>query len=222
MEIKVKNSAKGQRGIYAGGELVWIDGGQTGTFTGATKAEAEAAASYPELFVWADGKPLSEEKPQEEKPWLVIARDTDGADMKVIELDGRWMIGMTVASERPKGPQGYTFVKIGGDMSALPESAVQPEPAPEPAIEVSGGVEADQASEAQAVEDAPAPVDLAPTELVEKNAPDVIAEVEKADADRLGAIKAAEMKRPGPARKGVMKAIEDRELDLATDPSQDD
>lgn len=212
MELKVKNANKGQRGFWAGGELVFVDGGQTGTFTGASKSEAEAAAAIAGMEVWADGKAMTEQKPQAEKPWLVIARSADGTDMKTIDLGDRWMIGMAIASERPEGPSGYTFVKIGGDMEVLPETAVVPAEHEPEAVgsEVAEPVTVvTQDGHVESVD--PEAFDAAG--LVAGNAAEVVKALDGASPDRVALIKAAEEAREGGPRKGVMKAVEDAHAD---------
>jgi hypothetical protein len=188
MQIRVKNTGRGSKGIWVGGELVFVDGGAMGAFTGASATERDEAAKDPALRVqsragsnddWTDH--FKEGMP-EERAWLAIARDSEGTDMKVIDLGDRWMIGTIVASERPEGPQGYEWHKIGGDMEALP-----------PAVAVPAEPEAFDA-----------------VALVAGNAPDVIAALSNADAERVGIICDAEGKRDGGPRKGVMKAADER------------
>lgn len=183
MQIRVKNINKGQRGIYVNGELVFVDGNATSTFTGASAAERDAAMEIDGLKVqsrqgdsgdWTDH--FKEEMPQE-RPWIAIATDKDGTNFKPLtDADGAWYIGMAVGGERPDGAAGYKWVKVGGDMEAgEPHSEEEP---------VATDFDA----------------------LVAGNAPDVIAAITKDNATQIGD---AEEKRDGGPRKGVMKAVED-------------
>lgn len=187
MQIRVKNLNKGPRGIYVNSDLVFVGGGDTSTFTGATADERDAAAKMDGLKVqsrlgqdgdWTDH--FKEEMP-EEKPWLALATDDAGSNFKPL-TDGTWYVGMAVAGERPDGPMGYKWVKVGGDMEAVSE----PVPA-EPAKD-----------------DDPATFDAA--KVVEGNAADVIKAI---TPDNAAAIGDAEEKREGGPRKGVMKAVEE-------------
>lgn len=190
MQIRVKNTNKGQRGLYADGDLVFVDAGATSNFTNVSASERDAAAEIDGLRVqsrqsanadWVDH--FKEEMPAE-KPWLALSNDPNGADYKPLP-DGAWYVGMAVAGERPDGAGGYKWVKVG---------------ATGPDEGVNGGDEA----EADAVDSDTPPVDYA--ELVKGNAADVIAKV---TADNAAAIGDAEEKREGGPRKGVMKAVED-------------
>lgn len=187
MQIRVKNLNKGQRGIYVNGELVFVDGGGTSTFTGATADERDAAAAIEGLKVqsrqgdsgeWTDH--FKEEMPQE-RPWIAIATDADGTNFKPLpNADGAWYIGMAVGGERPDGAGGYKWIKVGGD------------------------VEAGETHK----EEEPVATDL--DALVAGNAPDVIAAITKDNAAQIGD---AEEKRDGGPRKGVMKAVEEAMAD---------
>lgn len=188
MEIRVKNTTKGQRGLYADGDLVFVDAGATSNFTNVSAAERDAAAEIDGLRVqsrvahdgeWTDH--FKEDMPLE-RPWLALSNDPSGADYKALP-DGAWYVGMAVAGERPDGAGGYKWVKVGGDAE---------------------GVNGSDEAEADAVDSDTPPVDYA--ELVKGNAADVIAKV---TADNAAAIGDAEEKREGGPRKGVMKAVED-------------
>jgi hypothetical protein len=204
MELKVTNNNKGQRGIYAGGDLVFVDAGKTGTFTGVTKQEADDAAKIDGFRVWLDGKQITEDKPPAERPWLVIARDPSGEGMRKIDLsDGEWFVGTAIASDRPASPLGYSFTKIGGNVEAVPETVVVPA---EPEITVQPSP-ADDTPAPEPVPDSPAAA------LVAGNARDVVEAIEKADPDEVAAIASAENAREGGPRKGVLKAIADRRDD---------
>jgi len=188
MEIRVKNTTKGSRGIYAGGELCFVDAGSTANFTNVSADERDAAAEIDGLRVqsranagadWADH--FKEDMPLE-RPWLALSNDPNGADYKALP-DGAWYVGMAVAGERPDGAGGYKWVKVGSSDE---------------------GVNGSDEAEADAVDSDTPPVDYA--ELVKGNAADVIAKVDK---DNAAAIGDAEEKREGGPRKGVMKAVED-------------
>lgn len=188
MQIRVKNLNRGQRGIYVDGGLVFVDGNGTGTFTGASSDEVEAASKIDGLKVqsrssdqdeWTDH--FKEEMP-EEKPWLALATDDAGNNFKPLP-DATWYVGMAVSGERPDGPQGYKWVKVGAV-----DAPVEPAPEPEPA-----------------------PIDEY-AELVKGNMPDVIAAVTAENADAIGK---AEENREGGPRKGVMKAVEEAMADNA-------
>lgn len=195
MQIRVKNLNKGARGVYVGGELKFVSGGDTSTLTGATAEERDAAAKMEGLKVqsrlgqdgdWTDH--FKEEMP-EEKPWLALATDDAGSNFKPL-TDGTWYVGMAVAGERPDGPMGYKWVKVGS---------------------VDGGMEADKPS--NEVDTAPVdpvgdgkPVEFDANKVVEGNAADVIKAI---TADNAAAIGDAEEKREGGPRKGVMKAVEE-------------
>lgn len=188
MQIRVKNLNKGQRGIYVEGALVFVDGNSTANFTGATADERDNAAKMEGLKVqsrlgqdgdWTDH--FKEEMP-EEKPWLALATDDAGSNFKPL-TDQTWYFGMAVAGERPDGPMGYKWFKVGGDMEAASPAKDEPVPA-EPAK--------------------PAEFDVA--KVVEGNAADVIKAITK---DNAAAIGDAEEKREGGPRKGVMKAVEE-------------
>lgn len=192
MQIRVKNLNRGARGVYVSGDLVFVGGGETATLTGASAEERDAAAKMDGLKVqsrigtegdWTDH--FKEEMP-EEKPWLALATDDAGSNFKPL-ADGTWYVGMAVAGERPDGPSGYKWVKVGS---------------------VDGGMEApssakDEAAPVEPVKD-DAPFDA--DKLVEGNAADVIKAI---TADNATAIGDAEEKREGGPRKGVMKAVEE-------------
>jgi len=186
MQIRVKNLNKGHRGIYVNGELVFVDGGGTSTFTGATADERDAATAIEGLKVqsrqgdsgdWTDH--FKEEMPQE-RPWIAIATDADGTNFKPLtDADGAWYIGMAVGGERPDGAGGYKWAKVGGDVEAST-------PVQEEAVATDFDV------------------------LVAGNAADVIKAITKDNAAQIGD---AEEKRDGGPRKGVMKAVEEAMAD---------
>lgn len=203
MQIRVKNLNKGARGVYVGSDLVFVGGGETSTFTGATADERDAAAKMEGLKVqsrlgqdgdWTDH--FKEEMP-EEKPWLALATDDAGSNFKPL-TDGTWYVGMAVAGERPDGPMGYKWVKVGsvnGGMEA--SSPTKDEAAPVEPVEPEPVVVDEPAKDDE-------PVDYAA--LVDDTAPNVIAKI---TPDNAAAIGDAEEKREGGPRKGVMKAVEE-------------
>lgn len=200
MQIRVKNLNKGPRGVYVSGDLVFVGGGDTSTFTGATAEERDAAAKMEGLKVqsrlsegadWADH--FKEEMP-EEKPWLALATDDAGSNFKPL-TDQTWYVGMAVAGERPDGPMGYKWVKVGsvdGGMSDSVETVVPVEPVKPAPVVVDKPAKDDE------------PVNYAA--IVDDTAPNVIAKI---TPDNAAAIGDAEEKREGGPRKGVMKAVEE-------------
>jgi hypothetical protein len=140
---------------------------------------------------WTDH--FKEEMP-EEKPWLALATDDAGNNFKPLP-DATWYVGMAVSGERPDGPQGYKWFKVGGDMEAAATNEVAPVPA-------------ELAAEPVA-EPEPAPVDEY-AELVKGTMPDVVAAI---TTDNANAIGKAEENREGGPRKGVMKAVEEAMAD---------
>lgn len=201
MQIRVKNLNRGARGVYVGGDLQFVGGGETATLTGATAEERDAAAKMDGLKVqsrlgqdsdWTDH--FKEEMP-EEKPWLALATDDAGSNFKPL-TDQTWYVGMAVAGERPDGPAGYKWVKVGSVDGGME--------APSPAKNEAAPVEPVE----PVVVDEPAkdgePIDYAA--LVDDTSPNVIAKITPENAAAIGD---AEEKREGGPRKGVMKAVEE-------------
>ena len=168
MELKIKNENRGRKCFFVNGEEVCVDGNSQGYFTGATAAERDKIASKAGIKVWADGKPCFVEGPAKSRPWLVIARDNRGSDMRVIPIEAAdWYIGTAMAYERPDTAAGYSFVKIDGEAVATPE--------PEP---VTGEFDA--------------------TAFTSRNGNTVIADIADLDADALAKVEEAEKARDKP------------------------
>jgi len=206
MQIRVKNTNKGARGAYINGELVFVDGGATSTFTDASAADRDIAAAMDGLKVqssndggktWTDH--FSEQMP-EEKPWIALATDASGGNFRPLkDIDGVWYVGMAVAGERPEGFAGYSWVKVGGDegQGVVDIPVIEAdiiEPVAEPELPEGAGNEP---------EPEPATDYVA---LVNDTAPNVIDKITPENAMDIGA---AEEKREGGPRKGVMKAVEE-------------
>lgn len=188
MELKIKNENRGRKCFFVNGEEVCVDGNSQGHFTGATAAERDKIASKAGIKVWADGEPCFVDSPAKSRPWLVIARDNRGSDMRVIPIEeSDWYIGTAMASERPDTAAGYSFVKIGGE-------AVEPVSVP------------------AAAPSEPAKFDA--TAFTARNGNTVIADIADLDADALAKVEEAEKARDKP-RSGVLKAIDERLEELA-------
>ena len=197
MKLRIKNTSRGSRGVTVGGELVFVDAGSTGEFTGASAAERDTAAEHPDLMVQSehDGKWIDHFKPDmpEPKQWLAVATDSTGSNMRFIDLnDAEWFTGVALANERPEKAAGFTWSKIGGGKEAS-ETKAPAKPAP---------------TITKVEQPFVTPPAFDATALVEKNAPDVISALDGMTAENVAAVKQAELKRPGPARKGVLAAID--------------
>lgn len=219
MQLRIKNTNRGQRGVYIDGDLAFIDAGTTGTFTNASDQERDAAAAIDGLMVESstDGKEwTSHYRPEPETitPFLAVATDADGSNMRVITLNGEWFIGAATASKQPENASGYTWSHIGsvGDTGGGSEI-------------IGGGMEA--ASPVLMASEEPVPADD-PTEdgafdraaadaIVTGNAATVNDFIATATPEQLALLAAAEADREVP-RKGVMKAIEERRATPAPDP----
>lgn len=189
MKLRIKNNSRGSRGVTVNGELVFIDAGSTGEFTGASASERDTAAEHPDLMVQSehDGKWIDHFKPDmpEPKQWLAVATDSTGSNMRFIDAsDAEWFIGTALANERPEKASGFTFSKIGGGKE-VSETKAPAKPVVEPPAK-----------------------DFDANAFVDRNGNTVIADIEGGKATDMDAVRAAEMKRPGQARKGVLAAID--------------
>lgn len=118
-KLRVTNLAKGPRGIYVAGRLVFVDGGKTRTFSDATEEEISAAANVRDFRVQSgnegDWEELTKIAPPKERAHLVVATDGLGGNLRHIPLrDGEWFVGFAVASDAPDNASGFSYVKIGG------------------------------------------------------------------------------------------------------------
>jgi len=191
MQIRIKNTNLGARGAYISGELVFIGGGATATYSNATDDDVTIASGIDGLKVQSseDGNSWKDhftEVMPEEKPWVAIATDAQGGNFKIIE-GNPWMVGTALSSEKPESYAAFTWAKIGDAEVA----AIVAEPAPEPEPDY--------------------------VELVKGNATDVIVAITAENADQIGA---AEENRKGGPRKGVMKAVEEAMVEPDADDNE--
>lgn len=197
MKLRIQNNARGARGIYVNEELVFVAAGATQTYSKALASERDDAAAVAEFRVWTDTGEGWEEVTKAKdapvaRPFLAIAKGSKGENMRSVDLDeGEWFLGTALVSDKPDGPQGYEWVKVGaGVQTDAPEVPVANYRAPVETMNVGGGSAFD------------------PAVFVNDLMPDVIANLEGKTPEQLAAILAAENSREKP-RKGVTNAVEE-------------
>jgi len=190
MKLRIKNNAKGERGLYIDGELLFIGSGVTRTFEKASASERDEAAGNTDFTVQSstDGEKWEDHSPvvvPDQRQWLAIATDSLGANMRYVPLDaGEWFLGTAVGSEQPANPQGFTWDKIGGGAILVESRPVQ-----DGDRKVSEG-------------------EFDPEAVIAGNAPDVIDALSGLSKEQLELLKIAETDREKP-RKGVITAIDE-------------
>lgn len=193
-KLRITNNAKGERGVYIAGELIFIGAGRTRTFSNATAEEVAVASASKEFRVQSGEEGAWEELSYidmpEQRPFLVIATDSTGANFRRVPLnEGEWFIGTALSSDAPDTAEGYTYTKIGGTTDA---------PLTEKAAVASHEFDA--------------------LSYLDQNGNTVIASLKDKSPEVLEALLAAERSDDGKKRKGVIAALEE----LLTEPAAPD
>jgi len=216
--LRIQNKASGDRGVYIGGELFFIKSGSTQTWDNATDAEVEEVTPNRDFRAqahrdgeWVDLSPIVL---PDARPWLALATDAAGGNIRYLDLrEGEWYVGTALSSEKPGGPEGYAWTKVGEDevdaKDLIDGASIRSD------FEANG-VSVDSVINVIAgrVDEYKATFDAA--SYLDQNGNTVIAMIAK-DAptpDQLDALHAAET--TGKNRKGVLAAIE--ELQTAPEP----